>query len=79
MSEGPHEKRLKEGLAGMIVLGLAGIVLYACKLVVERMVLPNIEFVQFVGIRIAALFICAYVLGYIVTDLPDDIREVLGE
>lgn len=79
MSEGPHGRRLKEGLAGMVMSGLVGIVLYLCKIAVESVVLPNIEFLQFVGIRIVAFFIFAYLLGYIITDLPDDLREVFDE
>lgn len=75
MSEDVHSERISNGMSVLFVLFCTALILFLCKVIWDSVIGPNLQFVLKVVAGLIVLAIAAYVIGYIVTDLPDDIME----
>lgn len=72
---GPHETRLYTGAAVIVALILLGAALILLYLFWKLMVVPNIPVIATLVKYAVIIVLSVYLTGYLVTDLPDDVRE----
>lgn len=78
-----HVERIKEGIATIVVLAFCGVILAAIRALLIRVVIPltarfstELKLLLFGAL---VLIVSSYVIGYIIRDLPDDVRGWMGD
>lgn len=70
-----HGERVGKGIEIILKLAVVGVFITVAKLAWDHLLGPNLQIILTVLTGIAAFITVAYVVGYMATDLPGDIKE----